>query len=493
VISTVTVSTTTAGQFVSSLGLGGGVVVREGSRVLASNLPGGERVALSGRTTLHGVDYELASSGPLPGLGSSPVRVTVLSTLRSTSGSLVSDRTLAAGFIAGFLLLAFSFAVMASRGLQSQLSRFLRAARRLGSGDFSAPVPVEGKDEFAMLAVEFNNMSAELTQRLEQLRSERARLRDSIRRAGETFASNLDREALLGLALKTALAAVEGQFGRLSARDDEEGPLAEVARENSLHDLADVVLEAERLVLTGDLVGRTERDGVYVVSLPLGQTTVRPRGLVTVGRRGRNFTDDDLDLLRSLVGQTTLALENIELHQEVQRQAVTDELTGLANHGRFQEVLGNEMEQVRRYHYPVGLIMLDLDNFKQINDTYGHPQGDLVLKSVARVLRDTSREADWAARYGGEEMALILPHTDMEGSYAIAERVRAAITELRIPLLTGDGSLEVTASLGVAASSDGDKDRLITEADAALYQAKREGKNRSVRAIPIPANVIGGE
>src|SRR5207248_10173198 len=104
-----------------------------------------------------------------------------------------------------------------------------------------------------------------------------------------------------------------------------------------------------------------------------------------------------------------------------------------------------EIEQVRRYRHPVGLIMLDIDDFKSVNDTFGHQQGDVVLKHVARVLRDTSREADTPARYGGEEMALVLPHTDLEGSYAIAERVRTAIADLRIPRLDQQGVLGITA------------------------------------------------
>jgi diguanylate cyclase (GGDEF)-like protein len=148
-----------------------------------------------------------------------------------------------------------------------------------------------------------------------------------------------------------------------------------------------------------------------------------------------------------------------------------------------------EMEQVRRYQYPVGLIMLDIDDFKSVNDTYGHPQGDVVLKHVARVLRDTSREPDSPARYGGEEMAVILPHTGLEGAYAIAERVRSSIEALRIPRLDDDGVLRITASLGVAASMNGSKDALIADADAALYRAKHEGKNRTIEAQPQPANV----
>jgi diguanylate cyclase (GGDEF)-like protein len=184
-------------------------------------------------------------------------------------------------------------------------------------------------------------------------------------------------------------------------------------------------------------------------------------------------------------------LENVDLHVQVSRQAVTDELTGLSNHRRFQELLAVEMEQVRRYHHYVGLIMLDIDDFKAVNDTYGHQQGDIVLRRVARVLADNSREADFPARYGGEELALILPHTDMGGSFAIAERIRTAVESLRIPRVDQDGVLRVTASLGVAASTEGAKEQLIAEADAALYEAKRQGKNRTIRAAVATANVPG--
>jgi diguanylate cyclase (GGDEF)-like protein len=211
--------------------------------------------------------------------------------------------------------------------------------------------------------------------------------------------------------------------------------------------------------------------------------------LITAGRRKREFNEDDREILRSLAAQTTLALENVELHYQVRRQAVTDELTGLANHGRFQELLQTEMEEVRRYRYPVGLIMLDLDDFKSINDTYGHPQGDVVLEHVARVLRDASREVDIPARYGGEEMAVILPHTNLAGAYAIAERLRRAIQTLSIPTGDGHNALRITASFGVAASLDGDKEALISGADAALYVAKRRGKNRTEASQPQPAKI----
>jgi diguanylate cyclase (GGDEF)-like protein len=134
--------------------------------------------------------------------------------------------------------------------------------------------------------------------------------------------------------------------------------------------------------------------------------------------------------------------------------------------------------------------MMDLDDFKRVNDTYGHQQGDIVLSQVASVLREHSRDIDEAARYGGEEMAVILPETDLSGAELLAQRMRTAIEALSIPRVDGKGApLRVTASFGVASlpQSADDKDSLIAAADAALYRAKRSGKNRVKRAEPAPA------
>jgi diguanylate cyclase (GGDEF)-like protein len=492
---TVTVSELTASQYARGFAAPGvAVVVHDGSRLLGSSrsIPADQSLPANGNVTVDGTGYR-AVAQTFRGFNGAPVTITVLSALSATSASLGGSRAIAAALIVAFLALALAFALLASRALQARLRDFLQAARRLAAGDFSSLVTVEGHDEFAALGEEFNRMSTELSRRLDELSREQARLREAIRRTGHTFASSLDKAALLEVALKTAIDAVHASGGRLSVRSADDEPLAETAREGSLAGLEDAVQRVEQAALDNGGLGEEQSAGVSVAALTLGSLEAdrRAHGLITVARHGLPFSDDDREVLRSLAAEAALALENIELHFQVRRQAVTDELTGLSNHGRFQELLNAEIEQVRRYHHPIGLIMLDIDDFKAVNDTYGHPQGDAVLRQVARVLRENSRDADSPARYGGEELSLILPHTDLEGAHAIAERIREAVEALRVPRTHGTGVLRVTASLGVTASTAGHKDALIADADGALYEAKRRGKNCTVAAEARVADAPG--
>jgi diguanylate cyclase (GGDEF)-like protein len=492
----VAVSELTASQYVRELSAAdAAIVVRNGSRILGATFATPQAASLpnSGNVSLNGRGYRVVGQS-FAGFDRAPITVTTLSALAATSATLSGSRAVAAALLVAFLLLALAFSVLASRALQARLRGFLQAARRLGSGDFSSPIKVEGRDEFAALAEEFNSMSSELSRRMDELSREQARLREAIRRIGHTFASSLDRPALLELALKTAVDAVQASGGRISVISSEDGRLAEALREGSLRGLEDAFAQAERAALQNGGLGEEQAAGTSIAAVTLGVPESRgePHGVISVARRGRPFTDDDREVLRSLGAEAALALENIELHYQVSRQAVTDELTGLANHGRFQALLDAEVEQVRRYHHPIGLIMLDIDDFKAVNDAYGHQQGDAVLRHVASVLRENSRDADSPARYGGEELSLILPHTDLEGAFAIAERIREAVDGLRVPRTDGGGFLRITASLGVTSSTVGDKDRLIADADGALYEAKRRGKNCTVSAATRTADAAGG-
>jgi diguanylate cyclase (GGDEF)-like protein len=495
---TVAVSELTASEYARDLaGPGIQVVVRSGARTLTSTLPAAAGLTLprQGSRTIGSRTYQVLTQ-KFVGFDGAPVSVSILSDNSASGGSAAADRVLAAIFIVGSLILAFFFSVLSSRALAGQLARFLEAARRMGRGDFSSLVPISGRDEFALLGEEFNNMSRQLERRLGELEQERSRVRKSIRRIGEAFASGLDRDALLELALQTAMDATDADGGRVSARQDVEQPLLETVHVGRLAGLEVAIYEAERRALAADGVGEASADSIHLATVALGPMAPGgpTHGLITVCREGRGFTEDDLELLRSLAAQATLAMANVTLHFDVQRQAITDDLTGLATHGHFQDLLSAKIQEARRYEYPISLIMFDIDDFKSVNDVYGHQQGDLVLRLVADVLRQTSRDGDVAARYGGEEMALILPHTDLDGAFEVAERTRSAIAALKIPLLEGqDETICVTTSVGAAASADADKNELIAAADGALYVAKREGKNRTIRAERQTVNVVGGE
>jgi len=465
-------------------------MVREGDRMLASTLPGVDASALPaerGGVDVRGERYTAASFPEVGFVGALDL-VTVLEPEARVSSEVGRSRLLAGGILAGFFILAFTFAVLVSRSLQRQIDAFLQAARRLGGGDFSTQVPTSGHDEFAALGDEFNKMSRQLEERLAELAQERARLEDAMRRIGETFAANLDRDGLMDIVVKTAVDGVGAEGGRAMVRPAEGEPLRLVAGAGDLEGLEDAVHAAEARVLETGQRSSAAVDGAAALSHPM-----RPDdpgapipGVVSVARRGRAFSAAERELFHYLAGQAALSIENVGLHETVERQAVTDELTGLYNRRRFQEAMATEVERSRRFGQTVGLVMLDIDDFKMVNDTHGHQQGDLVLREVARVLRETSREIDAPARYGGEELAVVLPGTHLDGAYNLAERVREGIERLHLPLLDGAGSLQITASFGVATlpGSADDMRGLVAAADEALYRAKRAGKNRTVRAEP---------
>ncbi len=163
---------------------------------------------------------------------------------------------------------------------------------------------------------------------------------------------------------------------------------------------------------------------------------------------------------------------------ELRQLAITDGLTQVANRRHFDERIQEEVDRSQRYGRPLVLLMLDIDHFKKVNDTYGHPAGDAVLRGVADVCRASTRTLDLVARFGGEEFAMLLPETDIPGALQLAERIREEIAAL--PVSYGRHTIRVTASIGLAATQNGDRgsDQLIKAADEMLYAAKQGGRNR---------------
>ncbi len=190
------------------------------------------------------------------------------------------------------------------------------------------------------------------------------------------------------------------------------------------------------------------------------------------------FSVEDAERLQPLANAAAIALQNARLFGEVQRLATTDGLTGIYNRRHFFELAESELNRARRFGHPVSAIMLDIDHFKQVNDTYGHAVGDQVLRVVAKRCGESIRDIDVLGRYGGEEFAVILPSTDLPGARTMAERLRRSVADAPVP--TDKGDLTVTISLGVAsnAQDDGDVAALLNRADAAMYAAKQAGRNR---------------
>jgi len=202
-------------------------------------------------------------------------------------------------------------------------------------------------------------------------------------------------------------------------------------------------------------------------------------GILILGdHRPDCFRAMDVEHLKMLASGAATSIANAKLHNDIELMSITDGLTGLLNHQNFQTALAGQFELLGRYPETLSMLLLDIDHFKKVNDTYGHPAGDLVLKGVAKLLKKTLRSVDLSARYGGEEFAAILVKTGRKGAYKMAERLRKAI--LQETFSTSAGDIQVTASIGIASYPDDGESRelLIEHADQALYFAKNNGRNR---------------
>ncbi|MGM0558863.1 MAG: diguanylate cyclase [Myxococcota bacterium] len=207
--------------------------------------------------------------------------------------------------------------------------------------------------------------------------------------------------------------------------------------------------------------------------------------LVVASRDDNQFGTERREMLEVIVNQVAISLQNARLYSQMEEMATTDGLTGLANHRSFQSRLEEVIARHKRSEEPFGLLLTDIDHFKPVNDTYGHPVGDEVLRQVSGVFRELLREVDLPCRYGGEEFAIILEDTDREGAMKTANRLREAISELEFD--TEKGSFSVTMSMGVTIWPEDrrEKQPLIDLTDEALYYSKENGRNRVTSATQL--------
>lgn len=384
-------------------------------------------------------------------LGASPVSLLALTpkaTIDESAGDLRERFLLfSAVALAAVGILAYAL----GRTIVRSLRELADAAGSIARGRFERRVPVRGNDEFANLGQAFNEMAGELKVRSDELASERGRVRDAIARFGTALAATHDPYALLPVIVSSAVESTGAAGGRLVLNGEE------FARD-----------------------GKPDEGGQPLV-IPLGAEG-RENAVLYLSPVEADFSDEARELAHWLGSQAAIALDNARLHRLVERQANTDGLTELPNRRHFEETLDGEISRAERFGGGLALILADLDDFKQVNDRYGHQTGDDVLRTFAEILRETVREIDLPSRYGGEEFAVLLPQTDLEGAHRLAERLRRALASR--PMTTSPGGLvAVTASFGVAAFPEApEAGALFAAADDALYRAKRAGKNCVVSA-----------
>jgi diguanylate cyclase (GGDEF)-like protein len=464
------------------------VVVRNGGRLLATTFPNGEAPKAERgqrRADVGGDSYHVNEFGA--GFAGQDISITTFGspTISSSAGE---SRLVIGAILAGFLLLALACAVLVSRSLQQQLASFLDAARKLAGGDFKAKVTTVGKDEFAGLGQEFNKMSSELEQRLDELRKERERVQQSVRQLGAALGAKLDRDEMLKLVVDTAVDAVAADASR--AHVPGSATLQQNPSHGNMNGLEAAVRSVEDDAVRSGRLAEVSGEHANAMAHPLtgtngtngGSSAV---GVLSVGRVGRAFTQSERELFRYLAEQAQRSMESVDSYESASRAALIDYGTDLLNKRSFDHELRNEVARAARYGKPLALVIMDLDDFKAINTNYLWHNGDEVLRAVATILRANSRDKmDHPARYGGEELALILPETTLEGAFNAAERVREQIAALRIPLVSGSGVMQITVSCGVAAlpNTPASESALVEAAARALAEAKTTGKNKTVRA-----------
>jgi two-component system cell cycle response regulator len=251
-------------------------------------------------------------------------------------------------------------------------------------------------------------------------------------------------------------------------------------------------LDVGRAVVFDDATRLKGIASIRVIPLKAGEVVY---GTLVLGSPRRHAFGPDLAAQLEVVAlQVGESLSRARLFEQTERLATTDGLTGLLNHRTFQERTDAQLRLSERYQKKLSLILCDIDHFKSVNDTYGHPMGDVVLKGVAATLAREARTTDLVARYGGEEFAVVMPETDTVGAMVIAERIRERIGKLVFE--TEQGPLKITMSLGVATfPEDGAKKaELVERADGCLYHAKRHGRNQSVAASMLrsPRKAVNG-
>ena len=428
----------------------------------------------------------------VPPRAGQPFGIVVLDKAASGPGLLVTG-----GLIIAFAVLAaIGIAVASARSTTKPLAELGDAATRIAGGDLTTRIGVRSKDEVGRLAIAFNAMTDDLQGYIGQLQASRDELQSGLARLGDTLSSTHDLDRILNVVLESAMASTRASGGMVLLLTPERDVLS-LAASKGLDVPVDLRLKvgegiSGRAAQSGDPIrGRVGRrpgqlrpapgepadESVIAVPLKSSGTVIGVLDLFG-SPRPEGFDDSDLATIRTFASQATVAVDNVLLHEEAQRLSVTDALTGLPNYRYFLTAVAKEIERASRFSRPLALLMLDLDEFKAINDTFGHQRGDAVLAEVAQRVQRKVRDVDTVCRYGGEEFVVVLPETDEIGAAKLADRICSAIR--RKPFGgAGVSAVPLTLSIGIAVFPDHGltSGALLRKADDAMYAAKRAGRD----------------
>jgi diguanylate cyclase (GGDEF)-like protein len=372
--------------------------------------------------------------------------------------------------------------------LEDRLLGVVYLDSRVAKGIFTA-------DDAGILVALTNHVATSLeTARAAQLEisvqtAQRQRdLAEQLRAAFESMSDTLEPEKILVRLMRSARALLDCDRAWLITREadgrcvlTESGFYGETAQHVPTDRRTTALLARDEPVAGADvalpkaIADRLPGARTWLV-LPLRSRT-SSIGALVLGSTEPHGLAQRAEVASALVAQGLTAYDNASLFARVQNLAVVDELTGIANRRRFTEMADRDLEAAIRHGRPLSAMMIDIDHFKNINDTYGHPTGDDVIRAVANRLTEHARRTDLLGRYGGEEFALVLPETGARRCRDLAERLRAGIGDVPIP--TRSGPLPVTVSVGMTSRGPGDTDltALLSRADEALYKAKKAGRN----------------
>ncbi|MDP9227202.1 MAG: diguanylate cyclase, partial [Actinomycetota bacterium] len=403
------------------------------------------------------------------------------------------------------LLGTSALAFLLARFITQPLEELSHGANAIAEGRFDHRIPMRHEDEVGQVASAFNEMSERLSDTIGQLYASRDQLHRAVRRVGETLRSTHDMDQMLDSILNTAAEAVGADAATMwmfTKTREELYPASQrgiPARSGLIRVGEGIVgLVAERAMNIstsgadkGPRPAHNEPEFPVTLAVPV-YSNERIMGVLSVYRneRGFGFTQSDLETVEFLAEQGGAAIENVLLHEEAQRLSLTDGLTGTWNRRYFQMQFRQVLATAQRFDRPFSILMLDLDHFKLVNDTHGHPRGDTILVDFAARVEKLLREVDTFARYGGEEFICLLSETDLEGALTTAGKIQDAIRLQKFGGL-GEEPVHLTVSIGVASHPEHGRAfrPLIEAADQALYRAKQEGRDRVCTAQVSPPDL----